>query len=74
MQPVLPLNPAPPSCRCAADQPDWNPARFVRSTQLAPGVRWVLASAPACSPHRQHTTLLLRSAGPASTCAANQRS
>lgn len=25
--------------RCAADQPDWNPARFVRSTQLAPGVR-----------------------------------
>lgn len=26
---------------CAADQPDWNPARFVRSTQLAPGVRCV---------------------------------
>ena len=24
---------------CAADQPDWSPARFVRSTQLAPGVR-----------------------------------
>lgn len=24
---------------CATDQPDWNPARFVRSTQLAPGVR-----------------------------------
>lgn len=24
---------------CAADQPDWNPARFVRSSQLAPGVR-----------------------------------
>ncbi|PRW60867.1 hypothetical protein C2E21_1253 [Chlorella sorokiniana] len=27
---------------CAADQPDWNPARFVRSTQLAPGVREVV--------------------------------
>ncbi|PSC74147.1 hypothetical protein C2E20_2793 [Micractinium conductrix] len=27
---------------CATDQPDWNPARFVRSTQLAPGVREVV--------------------------------
>ncbi|KAL4436125.1 hypothetical protein ABPG77_005573 [Micractinium sp. CCAP 211/92] len=27
---------------CAADQPDWNPARYVRSTQLAPGVREVV--------------------------------
>ena len=23
----------------ANDQPDWNPARFVRSTQLAPGIK-----------------------------------
>ncbi|KAL4855062.1 Fruit protein [Chlorella vulgaris] len=27
---------------CAVDQPDWNPARFVRSSQIAPGVREVV--------------------------------
>lgn len=27
---------------CATDQPDWNPARFVRSTELAPGVREIV--------------------------------
>ncbi|EFN60149.1 expressed protein [Chlorella variabilis] len=27
---------------CAQDQPDWNPARFVRSTQLGPGIREIV--------------------------------
>jgi hypothetical protein len=26
---------------CAQDQPDWNPARFLRSSQLGPGIRCV---------------------------------
>lgn len=40
---------------CATDQPDWNPAKFVRSTQLAPGVREIVLE---CEISREKVPLL----------------